>query len=788
MRRCFDESDLSAREVLRAHAFERRINRRGGAGIRRGTGRGNSVGAQQNALPPLAPDPILYGLRFPTASDYYTTADDFGEPGVLTGFGFGAIVSVETFPVSTTRYLFHRYFSTSGQISGWALFINTSQQFSLLFVNASGSYSIVSFPALLSSDLGKLFHVCGVHNGGGAAATWQPYLNGLPVGLPVAINSYKVAAAKPMMLGRSDFGSAPVGAAGTTTIGTFTVRGIPSAAAVKEHAERSRAAGYVAPNMAGVAMTHVHSPRDVLTDTGAVSGQVAPAVLPDIVTSVANDALARVGSPTVVVADSTVVDGRKAYGVQGFTAANQLQAPNGVRGVVGGFWFSFYMRPNALTATTQILANSGRTVDNNGWTASISSSLALTWSANSVSAPAYTLVTSDLGQPMLVVCALDPSGNTRRLYIRSAEVGTGAAGAAYTPHLTEVMTIGRRLIAGSELPLTSASFLGFSGGNGCPSPAQVQQLFADVERTGRIQAIAGLTTYSVDPTADVVENGGPDNGVPAVCKDRVGTDHAARIGTGLTVAQRVERVWSYDTTPILSGADSLTVGDYFESAAGFAGDNAGFWVCAFISIRRPVASGLRTLFACRGTGNPGWMLFSNGPNSSMQFQLGGIGGAGYISSPALVLSDADAGRLLLVHGVWDGPALTARLYHKRLQVAAGAVFTGGTFVPDPGVTMIGRSRQAAPSPADGLTVWGVAAGLGVPTLAEIQAHFDDVMASEELARGIPGKTNLRINIKADIAANGGAMPAQLLDRVGTAHFTRVGNPVVANQTARAWGW
>jgi hypothetical protein len=782
MRRCYDESDLIAREVLR-HACERRINRRGGAGIRRGTGRGNTVGSQQNALPPLVPDPILYGLRFPTVNDYYSTADDFGEPGVTTGFGSGAVFSVETLPVSITRYVFHRYFQSPN--AGWTVFISTANAICAAFVNTAGSTQSATVYQLIASDLGKLFHVAIVHNG--VANTWQPYLNGLPWGPPIAIVGYKPTTAKPMMLGRADANQATTGAAGTTTIGAFTFRGIPSAAAVKEHAERSRAGGYVAPNMAGVAMTHVHSPRDVLSGTGAVSGP-APAVLPDIVTSVANDALASVGSPTLVVADTTVVDGRKAYGVQGFSAANYLSTITalGIAGVATGFSVAVQIRPAKLPAESNFICGRANNA-NQGWELfanSAGNALAMyIWDSGGIKSITYTLPAGDIGR--MGVFTLVNTGSVLRGYWRDTQVGSDVNVSGYVV-FNGPMQVGQ---INSGSPFIFASWYGLQGGNVVWTAAQVAAISASVEATGRMTQAPGAEHW-YDPTLDIIANGGPANGVPATVRDRIGTDHLTRVGTGLTVAQRVEQTWSYDASPILYGA-TMTAADCYESALGFAGSNAGFWTCVFFLLNAQGAAAVstvtRTLFSCRGAGNPGWHIATNGPNGTLSFGCGGTGGAGSVTSGSFVFSANDVGKLLVAYGVWDGPALTARLYVKRAQVGTGVVFTGGTFVPESGSTFLGR-RQDGFAVDNSITIFGAACGLGVPTLAEVQAHHDDVMASEQLVRGIPGKTSLRIDLKADVIANGGALPAQALDREGTAHFTRNGNPSLARQTARLWGW
>ena len=79
-----------------------------------------------------------------------------------------------------------------------------------------------------------------------------------------------------------------------------------------------------------------------------VTAPVAPQSIPDSVTGAAADELGRVGSPTVVVRD-TSVDGRKTYGLQGAGATNHLITAGGFAGVAGApWWVAYYGRPDAL--------------------------------------------------------------------------------------------------------------------------------------------------------------------------------------------------------------------------------------------------------------------------------------------------------------------------------------------------------------------------------------------------------------------------------------------------------
>jgi hypothetical protein len=327
-----------------------------------------------------------------------------------------------------------------------------------------------------------------------------------------------------------------------------------------------------------------------------------------------------------------------------------------------------------------------------------------------------------------------------------------------------------------------------AGGPYSLTAAEIDQLYGD-HFDGIFRGIPGKTTSLYNIGADIEAAG---DAAPTTIVDRgIGAAHLTRVGANVKSTYDRRRLWSYESSPILYGATMPTPADSYESAIGFAGDNAGFWALVFIMLNAQgaanVSTAVRTLFSRRGAANGGWDLSTSGPNGMLAFGCGGIGGAGKVASSSFVLSASDVGKMLLAYGVWDGPAQTARLYVKRAQVGTGTVFTGGTFVPETGSTFLGR-RQDGQAVDSSITIYGAACGLGVPTLAEIQAHHDDVMANERLLRGIPGKTSLCVDLTADVIANGGALPAQALDRVGSAHFARNGNPTLARQYARAWGW
>jgi hypothetical protein len=99
---------------------------------------------------------------------------------------------------------------------------------------------------------------------------------------------------------------------------------------------------------------------------------------------------------------------------------------------------------------------------------------------------------------------------------------------------------------------------------------------------------------------------------------------------------------------------------------------------------------------------------------------------------------------------------------------------------------LGRHPSNAQS-ASGIRILGCMGGVGVPSLAEVQAAHDAILALEDLVE-IPGKTDYLISIKQDALANGGALPTTLVNRKGAGGLTKVGAPQLAPIYARAAAW
>lgn len=635
----------------------------------------------------------------------------------------------------------------------------------LLGVRVNGGFYNSAQPYTFSAgDIGQPMLVVFVSTG----TAFRAYVRGVQAGTDTAHGAMMATTAS-MLLGTQ---AAQYPATNMTIFGACGGDGvIPTAAEMLQLNADTVATGRIG-TIAGKTFKRWDLHQDIDANGGPVNG--VPAQLLDR-SAGGTDHLARVGIEVKSTANAIRAVGPYAMGHywQSAPGAAITGANTGFH-VVIDLWFTA-----VPTAGTVFSYSNG----SNGYYLTINPSGMRFTLPGFVATGYFVLTAAHLNKRIRVVC--QKTATHIQMQVNGVAVADVAAASYTAPAATVPLVVGA--YAFNSDPLTVGYVELLQGGNAELSSGEVAALFTDLTAAPPITASKTLKRWRFEQ--DIAASGGV---LPGFSVERIaGGDNLVRINAPTVAAQRIDRVWNHEVSPILYGAGGLSLADYFESAAGFAGDNAGFWVCALFMITAQgtgnVASAVRTLFARRSSGaGPGWQLQTSGPNGTMAFGCGGTGGSASVASGNYVFSATDVGKLLLVHGVWDPTALAARLYCKRVLVGSGT-FTNGTYVPEACNTQIGR-RPTLGLPADYTTIFGVAAGLGVPTLTEIHAHSDEAMASEELARGIPGKTSLVVNLKADVAANGGAMPAQLLDRAGTAHFTRAGNPSLASQFARTWGW
>lgn len=680
----------------------------------------------------------LYGLTNYALANRYATTAGGGEAGDVAGFGVVILGVVERLPTGAQAIANRQ---TTGE--GYGIEAeNTSNTVFVQMRNGVGGVigsRLTTGLTLTASDVGKVIAVVASHTGGlvGCAA-WDG-----SIARSTAIVGYTPATALATIMGANG---------AFVTIAPFAMlsyRGTPTDAQIRAVLSAARARGDVPTKaaaeavMPGTTITHRWSLRDVLAATGVpvVSGQVAPATIPDSVTAASIDAMARTGSPTVTVIDPGI-DGRKSYGALGFSTTSRLETAGGIRGgAVGGTWVAVLAE---LVSAANSESFAASITNPAGWDLIKYNGTLLAGRRDAggfyVSTNPYTFTTGDVGRPILV--GFHHTGTQLRTMLDGVLLGSDAAASAMQPSATP-MQVG--VENNTSYAATTAKIYGVVGGDGFyPTPGEWAQLYADVKRTGRIQAIPGKTTHLYDLTQDIIANGGPSAGIPATVQDRVGTDHLTRVG-GLEVVTN-------GSATGLRGFVAAT--NILSTPAGFAGASA-FWASALAAPQ--TLTGIRILFGKSNHGTAGWSFGFNGSyivtyiadggvnTAGPQFNMGA--GSGYLNTPTHIAMVLSAGTLTLyVNGVAAGTPLAVAAY-------------------SPGTTsmVIGANNGGALHPATNVDIFGACGGHFAPTAGEI-ATAAAASLSTGVITAVPAKTSHRYDLKADIADAGGAVPARSIER------------------------
>lgn len=715
------------------------------------------------------------------AGHTYATATGGGEAGDAGGFGVLALTVVERLPTGAQSVVQRQ---PAGQ--GWSLAMDATAPGFVSAAAANGAGASVGNRlntglTLSANDVGRVLPIVLTHSG----TTIGTMTHDGSLKRTAAIVGYTPAAAGIMQMGSG--GSA----VSLAPFATLTYRGVPSDAQLQAVLAAARTVGDFPGKaaaealMPGTTVTHRWSLRDVLlaANVPVADGAAAPASIPDSVTNASVDAMAKVGSPVVRVVDPGSYP-RTRYGVLGFSASSYLETALGIRGAAGGFVVSMIVIDTLVSGAVFNLAgtfgaSAGWLIQKNAqaYYATVGSGSTTASSPNVHPAGA-----SDVGRARHVVMRFD--GSRVDLQVDGVLSGKSTTALAYATG-GNAMRVG--VLPDGSNPGTSQTIFALYGGNGTATDGQLAQHYADFVATGRLRPIAGLTNADgYDFTQDVTANGGPQNGVPAQVLDRVGTDHLTRVGTGLVVSQRTERLWSYETSPILYGVEGLTDADYYESAAGGIGDPGGFWVTAVVTPGATSTSATRTILSTLvGTPTRGWELRTTSVQTSLSVIFVDGTNVGRTSG-SVVLGAAAFGKLIVATFVWDAANSRLRMYGNRAEVGTGTAVTG--HAPGTGVVRFGRSRDAGLAAID-TRGYGFIMGAGVPSLANIQAQHDAILAADGAVRPMPGfAASMHVDVDADARANGGTVGATLLDRAGTNHLARVGAPSTGAQYARVFGF
>lgn len=746
-------------------------------GTELGTTLGTDLGSMDVFGAPTFDASKVYALSL--GVPYYATQAGGGEAGVATGFGALYLIYPATLSAS-----FRRLGGKLGTSDGWTLLFSSTNQPQAQAYSSTPAQVTSSIAAILGSETGMLHAMILYHTG----SAINVYLDSAARVATTAITGFTPSAIAEQ-LGAANTG---FGATGIYILGRLTFRGTPSTSDLQALLDAARSTGRLPTSMTGATITHRTSLRDTLAAANlpVADGAAGPATMADTVTGAAADVMTKSGSPIVRVIDPTVYP-RTSYGVMGFSASSYLlgAAGAGFQGNLTGFTVRVPVTFWSIASGSEYFACCASTSGYQGWML-WRNTATLTFSIGTGSAQASstkTLTSSDLGYPRLLDLVYDGSGVEG--FLDGVSLGRTAGTIVLPGTRVSLGALGSGL-----LPAASETLHGFAGANYAATAGEVAADFIAWRSAG---TLANITSGKPDAnrydfTQDVVGNGGISAGVPATVLDRVGTDHLSRNGTGLVATQRTERLWSYETTPILYGSQAPVAVpgvDYWETSTQLGETGAGsFWAAAFFAVlSQSVASQARDLLATFiGSPNRGFELRSNATNTTLAFNACDNTNVSR-ASPTATITSADLGKLQLFVGVYDQPALKLRSYHKRAELSTGTTVTGYAPNTSTGIR-IGQWFSTALGNADGLAVYGVAGGLGLPSLAEIQAMYDATMATERIA-SIAGKTAFRIDLTADAVSNGGALPATLVNRDGAGFsFSKNGSPATQSQYARAFGW
>lgn len=619
---------------------------------------------------------------------------------------------------------------------------------------SSGGSEVVSpTTTVVAADVGRPALYLGQHDG----TKVRFWLNGVQVGDGVAITGY-LGTSSPFVLGRD--------AGGINDASAFSVFGSAGGNYVLTQAEITQIqadferTGRIVPPVG-----KTDHAWDLTTDTLASGVDAVPAQVLD---RVGTDHLSKVG--VAVQTDANAIRSVGPYSVaDGWTTG----PGGGIRGAAGGVNVELDVWLTKVPTATEMLAECTDSLARSGWFFQAASASLRFWCVTGITgvqSGTYTLAAGDLNKRLRLTGNLTAAGAIQ-FFVNGVQVGSDVAlGGAYTvPAATVAMAIGQHYAAQN---FSSGYVEAIQGGNAPIAAGDVTTLNASL--TTAPPSLGGtLTTKRYIFETDIAAVSGA---LPAKSVERIsGGDDMARAGSPLVLAQRTERLWSYETSPVMLGGTTFTDADYYGSnTLGFQGSTAGYWVSLLLYILPGSSSATRILISdVWGTG--GWYMTTSGANATLQFTSRNTSD---VNGAVIPLLSSDVGKLLLVTMQYDPSIGKLRSFSKRLE--ASQVTCAGYVVPTGGM-YIGRSTTGAGFGAGNVALLGVSAGNALISLAEYQAQYDACMARERMIE-VPGKADFLVDFTLE-----GALPATLTDRKGSAHLPKVGAPTLHQQYARAWG-
>ncbi len=694
-----------------------------------------------------------YGALGFSATNRLETASGAGIAGQLAGFH----VATRAIITSLTGQEVLAGRSVVGT-SGWIIYRNAA---ALQFVCYTGSGNISSPTyTLTAADLNVPRYVHGVLDG----ARVRIFVESVEIGNPgTAIAAY-APAAQPTGISHPTL---PFGGSGFDLAGGHSV---PTPAEIAQNYADSVRLNALQP-IAGKS-EHLWRPgEDIIANGGPDNG--IPLTVQD---RIGTDHLTRVGVAVQTGPNSV-------RGVGPYSSADYFTTvtTGGLRGHASGHHVvvDFVVPSFAGIVGLHAVASCTNTAATNGWAVQISSTTVRA-SVNGVQT-SLSLAAAGIASGQRARVLLDYDGANVTLYANSGTPSTPTAVGAY------VAPSGAMVFGHFGGPTVQPFISGWAelvqgGDNQRLSPAEITALFADLTQPPPI--VPGKTLKRWRLEDDVTAAGGA---LPTMSTERIsGGDSLVRIGAPLQVAQRAERVWSYETTPILYGATGLNDTNYYHTATG-SGDDATAFGGTLVWIPRAGSSATRALLSgLLVTPTRGWDIRTTGTNALVSALIANGANAGQ-ASPTIALT-AFHGKICAFSFQWDGPNNRLRAYLNRVEGGSGSAITGHAI--GDGSVRLGATSGSTGAPGTDNELFGFELWTGIASLAQVQAQHDAILANDGRIQHMPGVTStMLVDLTLDALANGGTLGATLSERIGGVNnFTRTGAPTTVSQYARTFGF
>jgi hypothetical protein len=319
-------------------------------------------------------------------------------------------------------------------------------------------------------------------------------------------------------------------------------------------------------------------------------------------------------------------------------------------------------------------------------------------------------------------------------------------------------------------PMLSGYVECVQGGNAGLSTGDVATLNADL--TQPPPSISGKTLERWIFEADIAANSGK---LVYLSTERIsGVDNLVRIGSPLQLAQRCDRLFSYETSPVWEGFAGASDTAYFSAAGGQAGSSAtfgGVWIGSIDA--QSGTSQNRVLCGKRDTTIPGWQLQTTLQNNTFQFTVGNNTASASPSSATIAATEL--GKLHIVI-FWLDSLGVAHMMVRGVEVAVSSALSGGPYVPSTAALTLGV-RASRVGTTDGVSHRGLIMLNRAPSAAEALAIHGAIMAGESIAAVVTQFSGMMTNgydVTAASVAAGNAVPTTIPDLRGTDSLTKQG--------------